>query len=569
MQETAWAQLPGNVTPGAVEPQTQVPVLRAPEDEGIVAVPSPDQRAALQTEGVSIRVAEFFPVIDRPEQLNEQARAGLAAVLHALLDENNYELTFGQLQESADEATAYLRESGYLLARAVLPPQEVENAVVRMDIFIGVLGETYAIDSTLYKEKDLQKPFANQVGGAVQQSDVESALLRIRDLPGLSAVAVFRPGDEIGETALGVKVIEESSIDYSLRIDNHGLEPTGELRLLGAVAVNNITTHRDRLRVDAVKTFDSGDLRNARLNYEITESALVHTLGLGFSKTRYDVERGPARVLGIEGDTEIGDFYLRSQWLRSRTNNFGTLLGLSVKRAEVEFTAAGLNQGVDRLTVANLGVIYDGVDNRFRGLHRATLMFHRGIESFIGSMDSHGNRNSLGRVNGDEQELPGKFEKVTATYNRLQAITRNHSLLVRAAGQYSNDTLSSLEKMSLGGPYTVRAYPVAEYINDRATFASAAWVINGAAFSDANVYDEFALGDIFNLYVFADYGWGKNRNADGSVTRREIDGGGVQADFRFPDRDAYVELIAARPFGSDESDNGDDFQFWFNVGIEF
>ena len=62
----------------------------------------------------------------------------------------------------------------------------------------------------------------------------------------------------------------------------------------------------------------------------MTHPNLVHTFGLGFSKTEYDVEDVAVAALGIEGETEIGEMFINSQWIRQRNVNLATRLGLSL-----------------------------------------------------------------------------------------------------------------------------------------------------------------------------------------------------------------------------------------------
>ncbi len=85
---------------------------------------------------------------------------------------------------------------------------------------------------------------------AVQLDFVESKLLRLSDMPGFTATAVFKPGNDLGETALTVKTVDEDPISYFIQADNYGVESTGEARLLLAIKVNNITGHIDQLSVD-------------------------------------------------------------------------------------------------------------------------------------------------------------------------------------------------------------------------------------------------------------------------------------------------------------------------------
>ena len=58
------------------------------------------------------------------------------------------------------------------------------------------------------------------------------------------------------------------------------------------------------------------------------------------------------------------------------------------------------------------------------------------------------------------------FTKLSFSYSRLQPLSELQSLIFTFRGQNSSDSLVSLEKFSLGGPDTVRAYPVAEALMD-------------------------------------------------------------------------------------------------------
>lgn len=567
MQSQVYGQ---NILPGAVEPEREVDLLPEIVDDDIVTVPSVTNRP-LDDSGAKIDVNELLVSYDDESAISAEQAKSVQNMQADFLAEQGNALSLAQLENFAIALTEYFRGAGFMLAQAILPAQEVENGVVLIKVFIGKLGAVSAAGNNLYDTETLQRPFDGAIGDAVSARAVESNLLRLNDLPGYSAVGVFKPGEKVGETRLTVKTVEEDPVSYFAQVDNYGVESTGDVRLLLGVDINNITGHRDRLAIDGVKTFNPGDLRNARVNYEITHPELVHTLGLEYSETHYDVE-GAGRVfkdLGVAGETEIGEIYVRSQWLRQRDKNLASIIGLAVKRAEVEFENFNVSQGVDRLTVLEVGVVADAVDTRFRGLHRATFTVSHGLNDAIGSMDSQGNNNSLGVINGQRQ-LPGQFTKVNASYSRLQSLVRNHSLLFRFNGQYSDDLLSSLERMSLGGPYSVRAYPVAEYVRDTAVFSSLAWVINGAVLSDAVAYDEYSWGDILSLSLFADYGWGKLKDgAGGPDDRVDISGWGGEAEFSFPDINAFARLALAKPFDSSEAANGEEFQYWVSVGVNF
>lgn len=557
-----------NVLPGSVEPEREVPLLPEIVDDNIVTVPNAGARPLDADAGPKINVNEIVVVYDDEALITDTQRVGAQTIANNYLSQIGDQLSLSQLEDLSFLLTEYLRQSGLMLAQAILPAQEVERGAVLLQVYVGKLGGIATESNQLYRSRIIERPFQKAIGGVVDVATVESNILRLNDMPGFNSVAVFKPGKDVGETILTVKTVDEDPVSYFARVDNYGVESTGDVRLLLGVDINNITGHIDRLSVDGVKTFNPGDLRNARVNYEITHPNLVHTFGIGFSETRYDVE-GSGRAIkdsGLGGDTEIADIYLRSQWIRQRNVNLASRIGIALKRAEVELSRFNDSVGVDRLSVLEVGVVADGVDTRFRGLHRASLMFYHGFNDTFGSMDNKGNNNSLG-FGG---ELPGQFSKVNASYSRLQSLLRNHSLLLRFNGQYTDDLLSSLEKMSLGGPYSVRAYPVAEYVRDTAVFTSLAWVINGAALSTANAYDEYTWGDILSLSLFADYGWGKLQNNNNSpADKTDIAGWGAEAELTFPDINTFARVSVAKPFNGSEANNGEEFQYWLSLGVNF
>src|SRR4029077_11503587 len=60
----------------------------------------------------------------------------------------------------------------------------------------------------------------------------------------------------------------------------------------------------------------------------------------------------------------------------------------------------------------------------------------------------------------------GNFNKFNYDVRRQQRLTDDASLLFSASGQLASGNLASAEKMSLGGPNGVRAYPVGEATGD-------------------------------------------------------------------------------------------------------
>ena len=68
---------------------------------------------------------------------------------------------------------------------------------------------------------------------------------------------------------------------------------------------------------------------------------------------------------------------------------------------------------------------------------------------FLGSMDANGNGTSLTKVNG-QSNLSSEFLKYNLSFTRLQTLARDYSIYWHTSIQYSDDWLSTLEKVSLG-----------------------------------------------------------------------------------------------------------------------
>ncbi|MBT8138958.1 MAG: hypothetical protein KJP25_04260 [Gammaproteobacteria bacterium] len=558
---SAIAQVP--VDPGAIEPARPAPAVPDQTDDPI-QVPATPERAGGNTLGPKISVTAFELAWEEPEAIGAASQAAATEMMRKFLQERDQRLTIAELDVAANALTDFLRGEGYLLAKAILPPQQVQDGSVRLRIFSAIVGDVAAKSNQLYSKQHITHAFRSLKGAPVQRQTLEPRLLLLNELPGQSAVAVFEPGAETGTTTLGLQTTREEPVRYSARVDNHGIDSTGDWRVGLGARVNNFSGNRDALYVDAIKTFSPGDLRNARLRYEITLPSLVHTLGIGFSETRYDVEAPAIKAQNFEGDTEIANLTLLSRWFNSRELSVRSEVGVATKRAEV--LQANNSLGVDRLSVLSARVIAEGVDQRLRGVYRASLGLSRGFNDVLGSLD--GADSSLTKAPGS-QNLAGQFRSISASYNRLQNLVANHQLLLLFSGQYSNDQLASLEKMSLGGPYNVRAYPTGEFTADRAIYSSLAWVISGGAFSEGIAFGEYAWSQVLELKLFADYGWAKNRNGAGGITRRELSGFGLGARLNLPGQRAFFDVSAAKPFAGKQADNGDDQQFWFQAGIDF
>jgi len=555
--------------PNILLPEREIPLLPEVLADDIVSVPAIGVRPLEDNGGATIPIKLFVISYDQPAALTAIQLEGAQQLTVDFLAQHHHQLNFSQLDDLVFSLTQYLRDNGFMLAQALLPAQEIKSGEVSLRVLLGTLGDVVVEDNLQYHAKVLTHPFQAVMGDPVKLSTIESKILRLNDLPGLSTTALFKAGDDLGETRTTIKVLEEEKLEFFFKADNYGADVSGVARLLTGFTVNNLSGYGDKLSVEGLKTFDSGDLSNFSISYEITEPELIHTFGLGFSESRYDL-KGSLKDLGIDGDIEIGQLYMRSQWLKSRDLNVSTQISFALKRSNIFIGQLNRDEGVDRLAVARASLVAEGASIRFRGIYRARLSISQGLNNSFGSMNSRGNNDSLTQAIDGTNTLSGEFLKYNNSYTFLRTLSRNHSLFIHLNGQFTEDWLPTLEKISLGGPYSVRAYPVAEYARDSGVLASLAWQTNGGAPLDFIAFGDYTWNEILQLSIFADYAMGKaGRNKNGDDLKEELSGWGIEAKFTLLDPEVFASFAFARPFDRSKSLSGEANQFWLVLGVNF
>jgi hemolysin activation/secretion protein len=191
----------------------------------------------------------------------------------------------------------------------------------------------------------------------------------------------------------------------------------------------------------------------------------------------------------------------------------------------------------------------------------ANITLSLGLEDFLGSMDSNGNENS-GRAGGSGDFAGGGFSKIAFSYSRIQPISELNSLMFSFRGQMSSDLLTSLEQFSLGGPDTIRAYPVAEALMDEAYLFSVEWM----AYASPDIPQTLLKN--LRLSVFYDYAVGsQNDPLLNEIESVSFSGFGGSAQME-PYDQFELKITLAFDLGDEPSDNMS-LPFYFSVKYDF
>lgn len=504
---------------------------------------------------------ELYGITDQPERgiTLEKIRQLIADETVAMIPPGQQRLfTMAMFERVTYAITRYYRQHGYFLARAYIPEQKVNDGIVKLQVVESFLDQIVFDGNKLYDDKTMNVLFEDLIGKPVYIKDVESAMFKLNDYPGLSASAVFGPGTQPGSAAIVMRTEEVASVD-TISVDNYGSAFTGENRLLYRHISNNLFGNADLLAMNLMGTFSPANNQYADILYVQPVFKSLFKVG-GGAKANFFTVGQELEDLDINGQSFIVDGFVDYTVVHTRLDKFSVVADLSLKQATskiVDTVAAK-----DKLTVVRFDAVYSGIDRwLWTASQDASISLSVGIPDFLGSMNSDGDGQS-GRRGGSGQYAGGDFTKINASYSRLQPTFNLQSLLVRVQAQISSDLLTSLEQYSLGGPYNVRAYPVAEVLVDNAFFTSFEYILSASPEIKQTWLNNLQLS------VFFDYAQGNLNDPlinDLSSTTLSGFGLGIQVE---PFNKLRVRFDYAKATG-DETSDAQSLPFYLSMEYRF
>lgn len=398
-------------------------------------------------------------------------------------------VTFADLERIRQRITDRYREAGYPLAQAVLPVQDVTAGAVEFSIVEGRLGQvrlTVSPESPI--GADRLDPFLAELktGQPIRQDELERTLMLMSDLPGIVVQSALEQGEEPGTTDLVVDVGPSRRFDLLLSADNYGIPSTGEQRIGATLRINSPLGIGDNLDLQVLDTTASG-LVYGRAGYEMPLGGRGTRLGIAYGELHYRLGE-PFSGLDSSGSAEVFEVGLTQPFIRSRTRNLVGRLGYQHKLLEDRIGAVGFSseQSID---LGVLGLSYEGRDNLWHGGYNSAA-----LTAYVGEVDLR----SLQALALDQSpqgpKTNGSFTHINYQLSRLQAVMPRTSAYLAVAGQWADTNLVSAEKIALGGPYAVRAYPTSEGVVDEG------YVATGEL--------RFSVTNQVTVSGFYDAGWG-------------------------------------------------------------
>ncbi len=271
--------------------------------------------------------------------------------------------------------------------------------------------------------------------------------------------STLTPGASVGASDLIVDLTPGQRVTGSIEADNAGNYYTGRYRIGATVNLNNPLGLGDVLSVRAL-TSGSG-MTYGRASYQMQFGKA--TAGVAYAAMEYELGE-EFESLNAHGTAQIASIYGSYPLIRSRNTNLYVLVDYDDKtfldKVDATWTVT------DKKVRVGMGGLAGNHRDRFGG----GGVTNYSITASAGDVDII-TPEALA-VDEMTAQTDGSFQKLGFNVARLQSVTERISLYAAINGQLASQNLDISEKMALGGPYAVRAYPVGEGYSDEAYVAT-------------------------------------------------------------------------------------------------
>lgn len=357
-------------------------------------------------------------------------------------------LSLADLVELTEAINALYAAKGAPTARALLPPQEIEQGRVRIQLVEARLGRI-ALGPTRLGQALVREHLGLVSGELVSVPRIEAALQRFNRSHEVQLAATLAAGASPGTSDLALQASDPPFSQWTLFADNAGSTSLGERRLGLALRLPLLSERGDSLNASLLLT-GRAPSPSLSLGYALPLAPL-RRLDLSYSQGRIAVRRGSFAALDLTGRSRDLGLGLTQTLLLKPEGSWSAGLRLSAKDSATDVAGERVRQ--QQLTVLGLSSTLDWQDEA--GSWSGEAQLARGL-----------------RAAGGE----ASYTVLRASLARLLRLANGQQWLLRAALQLSPDPdLPSSEQFQLGGSASVRGYAEGLLSARRGAFASLEW----------------------------------------------------------------------------------------------
>lgn len=520
------AAVPGAGALGNTLPSVPQPAL--PADTGSLTLPalSPSVAGTSAQSGRSI-------VLRRVNIDSATGASGMSALsgqlmqrLQAIADSHTgIPQQFTDLQVMAQAMTRECHAHGLVLAQVVLPPQRIEQGVLVVTVYPGLLGEARISNTSQLSDGVARRMMSSGLpaGRVPVRDDLERTALLLGEIPGVQTGLILHPGQSTGSTQTEVSILTGKRFGGYIGMDNAGTSSTGRSRVMAGAYASELLGQGDQLKLDMTDAWEKSGLINGALDYSMLVGGYGTRVGMNYSHLDYHYY---LQELRFEGYSDTAGAYVSHPWVRTPRTAVDVRLEAGVSQLTDRYPSlfsdiTGGDRGKKRVTTTSLGVrgstsalVPDGVTTFSLQGMLGNLNMQNDVARYWSSTDLLNSSGTFGRINGQ--------------FTHEQHLTGPLSVYGAVNGQWASKNLDSSQKFLTGGPTTVRAY------------AAGTGAVDDGAVSTAELRGRWMLparwgigeGHQFTIAGFYDQSWGNMYHNNTGLTSQNVvrlAGGGIYA----------------------------------------
>ncbi len=222
-------------------------------------------------------------------ELNESAILSAGEIRAVLAPYEGKTLSLADLFEAVAGLNKLYADKNMPTARALLPPQEIRDGVVKIRLVEARVGAIKVGQVSQVSPEFIQQRLTLVSGELMSVSRLESDLQRFNRLHEVQLRASVQPGLKTGETDIQLEAAEPKRYQYSLFADNAGRYTVGEERVGLTARVAGLTGRGDSLMF-------TGTLAEGADSY-----ALAYALPLNPDDLKLDIAYSQGGIKVVDG----------------------------------------------------------------------------------------------------------------------------------------------------------------------------------------------------------------------------------------------------------------------------
>jgi hemolysin activation/secretion protein len=528
--------------PTPIPPSQTQPILPQTPAPEPTPSPAPEPSVQISVQSISVTGSTIFQPQD------------FAPITQPLTGK---QVSLEQLRQAADAITQLYLDRGYITSRAVLGEQTIQNGVVQIQVIEGSIEDIKVEGTRRVRDAYVRSRVGLGAQTPLNRDDLEDQLRLLKADPLFTNVeASLRPGTDLGQSVLIVRVTEAKSVSGIITVDNYSPPSVGSVRLGGSLAYRNLTGYGDVASLTFFHTTVSG-ADTLDFSYQIPLNPMNGTLQLRISPNWNKIVTPAFAALDIQGRSQLYEASFRQPLFRNPRREFALSLGFAAQNGQTflfndtpfPFGIGPDDEGNSRTRVLKFGQDYIKRDPQGAWAVRSQFSF------------------GLGILNATENRDPipdGRFVSWLGQIQRVQRLGNDHLLILQGDLQLSPDTLLPSQQFVIGGGQSLRGFRQNARSGD-----------NGFRISLEDritlIRDE-AGAPTLQLIPFIDFGkvWNTSGNPNPEPDQRFLAGAGAGVLWQ-PYPGLSIRLEYGAPFLR-LRDRGNDFQdygLYFSTSYQF